>query len=105
MLRDRLLRKEDLLRDYEKDLGKLRQAEILLREKDILLQDIEVGQFTSISVVLPSSLQTDKRAKDDETVFLRNTLRETQDHLNQEKRTNSSIKLGRVSRSKSRSLR
>jgi hypothetical protein len=45
MLRERLTRKEDLLRDYEKDLGKLRQAEILLREKDILLQDLEVIQF------------------------------------------------------------
>ena len=42
MLRERLSRKEELLRDYEKDLGKLRQAEILLREKDILLQDLEV---------------------------------------------------------------
>jgi hypothetical protein len=45
MLRERLSRKEELLRDYEKDLGKLRQAEILLREKDILLQDLEVIQF------------------------------------------------------------
>ncbi|CAF5048724.1 unnamed protein product, partial [Rotaria sp. Silwood1] len=80
MLRERLTRKEELLRDYEKDLGKLRQAEILLREKDILLQDLEV----------------DKRTKDDESLFLRNTLRETQDTLNQEKRLNSSIKLGRV---------
>ncbi len=43
MLRERLTRKEELLRDYEKDLGKLRQAEILLREKDILLQDLEVN--------------------------------------------------------------
>ncbi|CAF0940971.1 unnamed protein product [Adineta ricciae] len=79
MLRERLTRKEELLRDYEKDLGKLRQAEILLREKNVLLQDLE----------------TDKRAKDDEALFLRNTLRETQDNLNQEKRTNSSIKLRR----------
>ncbi len=45
MLRERLSRKEELLRDYEKDLGKLRQAEILLREKDTLLQDLEVIQF------------------------------------------------------------
>ncbi|CAF3886823.1 unnamed protein product [Rotaria sordida] len=79
MLRERLTRKEELLRDYEKDLGKLRQAEILLREKNILLQDLE----------------TDKRTKDDEALFLRNTLKETQDNLNQEKRFNSSIKLGR----------
>lgn len=42
MLRERLTRKEELLRDYEKDLSKLRQAEILLREKDVLLQDLEV---------------------------------------------------------------
>ena len=42
MLRERLSRKEDLLKDYEKDLGKLRQAEILLREKEHLLQDLEV---------------------------------------------------------------
>ncbi len=43
MLHERLTRKEELLRDYEKDLGKLRQAEILLREKDFLLQDLEVN--------------------------------------------------------------
>ena len=43
MLHERLTRKEELLRDYEKDLGKLRQAEILLREKDLLLQDLEVN--------------------------------------------------------------
>ncbi|CAF0844729.1 unnamed protein product [Adineta steineri] len=79
MLRERLTRKEELLRDYEKDLGKLRQAEILLREKNGLLQDLEM----------------DKRTKDDEALFLRNTLRETQDNLNQEKRLNSSVKLGR----------
>ncbi|CAF4193645.1 unnamed protein product, partial [Rotaria socialis] len=79
MIRERLTRKEELLRDYEKDLGKLRQAEILLREKDILLQDLE----------------TDKRTKDDEAFYLRNTLKETQDNLNQEKRVNSSVKLGR----------
>lgn len=42
MIHDRLLRKEELLRDYEKDLGKLRQAELLIREKDCLLQDLEV---------------------------------------------------------------
>ncbi|CAF1098112.1 unnamed protein product [Rotaria sordida] len=79
MLRERLTRKEELLRGYENDLGKLRQAEILLREKDFRLHDLE----------------TDKRSKDDETLFLRNTLKETQDYLNQEKRFNSSIKLGR----------
>ena len=44
MLRERLTRKEELLRDYEKDLGKLRQAEVLIREKDLLLQDLEVNQ-------------------------------------------------------------
>jgi hypothetical protein len=42
VLRERLTRKEELLRDYEKDLGKLRQAEILLRDKDVILQDLEV---------------------------------------------------------------
>lgn len=42
MLHERLTRKEELLRDYEKDLGKLRQAELLLREKDAILQDLEV---------------------------------------------------------------
>ena len=42
MLRERLTRKEELLRGYESDLGKLRQAEILLREKDLVLQDLEV---------------------------------------------------------------
>ncbi|CAM4785573.1 unnamed protein product [Rotaria magnacalcarata] len=89
MIRERLTRKEELLRDYEKDLGKLRQAEILLREKDILLQDLE----------------TDKRTKDDEALYLRNTLKETQDSLNQEKRVNSSVKLGRnVDQSQSNEL-
>ena len=43
MLYERLTRKEELLRDYEKDLGRLRQAEILLREKETLIQDLEVG--------------------------------------------------------------
>ena len=43
MLRERLSRKEDLLRDYEKDLGKLRQAEILLRDRDMLVQDLAVS--------------------------------------------------------------
>lgn len=43
MLYERLTRKEELLRDYEKDLGRLRQAEILLREKDSLIQDLEVS--------------------------------------------------------------
>ena len=42
MTHDLLTRKEGLLKDYERDLGKLRQAEILLREKDVLLQDLEV---------------------------------------------------------------
>lgn len=46
MLRERLTRKEELLRDYEKDLGKLRQAEILIREKDALLQDLEVNFYS-----------------------------------------------------------
>ena len=54
MLRERLVRKEELLRDYEKDLGKLRQAEILLREKDILLQDLEVIQ--SENKIIPQSI-------------------------------------------------
>ena len=49
MLHDRLTRKEELLRDYEKDLGKLRQAELLLREKDCLLQDLEVTSHETIS--------------------------------------------------------
>ncbi|CAF0926556.1 unnamed protein product [Didymodactylos carnosus] len=79
MLQDRLSRKEELLRDYEKDLGKLRQAEILIKEKNMLLQDLEIG----------------KRTNEDEALFLRNTLKETQDQLNQEKRVNTAIKLGR----------
>ena len=47
MLRERLSRKEDLLRDYEKDLGKLRQAEVLLRERDMLVQDLAVSSSHS----------------------------------------------------------
>jgi hypothetical protein len=50
MLHERLTRKEELLRDYEKDLGKLRQAELLLREKDLLLQDLEVIQFEKTKI-------------------------------------------------------
>lgn len=94
MLRERLDRKEDLLRDYEKDLGKLRQAEVLLREKDLLLQDLEVNnhRFFLIFAKIKSQFQTDKRAKDDETLFLRNTITETQQSLNQEKRLNSTLK-------------
>ncbi|CAF0927876.1 unnamed protein product [Didymodactylos carnosus] len=79
MLRDRLSRKEELLRDYEKDLGKLRQAEILIKEKNMLLQDLEVG----------------KRTNEDEALFLRSTLKQTQDQLNHEQRVNTAIKLGR----------
>ena len=56
MLRERLTRKEELLQDYEKDLGRLRQAEILLREKDALIQDLEVERtnqivFTDLNIV------------------------------------------------------
>ena len=53
MLRDRLSRKEELLHDYEKDLGKLRQAEILLREKDNLLQDLEVNLILNNQQTIP----------------------------------------------------
>jgi hypothetical protein len=48
MMYERLTRKEELLRDYEKDLGKLRQAEILLQEKDLLLQDLSVNTMRNI---------------------------------------------------------
>ncbi|CAF3192065.1 unnamed protein product [Rotaria socialis] len=76
MLRERITRNKELLRDYEIDLGKLCQAGILLREKDILLQDLE----------------TDEQTKNGEALYLQNTLKETQDNLNPEKRLNSSIK-------------
>ena len=100
MLRERLRRKEELLEDYEKDLARLRQAELLLREKDILIEDLQVNSssFCCFDLFDRFFLQTDKRTKDDETLFLRNTLKETQSHLNQEKRVNSAIKFGRVSR-------
>jgi hypothetical protein len=42
MFRERLTRKEILLQDYEKDLGNLRQAEILLREKDVRIENLQV---------------------------------------------------------------
>ena len=42
MLRERLTRKEELLNAYENDLSKLRQAEMVIREKDRLLQHLEV---------------------------------------------------------------
>lgn len=103
MLRERLRRKEELLEDYENDLARLRQAELLLREKDILIEDLQVNSSSFCFFDLFDRLfflQTDKRTKDDETLFLRNTLKETQSHLNQEKRVNSAIKFGRVSRTR-----
>lgn len=70
MLKERIERKEELLQDYEKDLARLRQAEIVIREKDSLIEQ----------------LQNDKRSKDDETLFLRTTLKQVQDDFNKTKR-------------------
>ncbi|CAF0991442.1 unnamed protein product [Rotaria magnacalcarata] len=69
-----------LMSIYDINFGKLCQAGILLHEKDILLQDLE----------------TDEQTKNGEALYLQNTLKETQDNLNQEKRLNSAIKLGRA---------
>ena len=51
MLRERLRRKEELLQDYEKDLARLRQAEILIREKDLLIEDLQVISLLIFSLV------------------------------------------------------
>ena len=43
MLRERLTRKEELLHDYENDLSKLRQAEMVIQEKNRRIQHLEVS--------------------------------------------------------------
>ncbi|XP_071840349.1 forkhead-associated domain-containing protein 1-like isoform X2 [Apostichopus japonicus] len=75
-LNQRLERKDDLLRDYEKDLEKLRLAEQIANEK--------AGQV--------ESLANDIRGKTEEAHYLRETLRKTRETLDQERRLNNAIK-------------
>lgn len=75
-LNQRLERKDDLLKDYEKDLEKLRLAEQIANEK--------AGQV--------ESLANDIRGKTEEAHYLRETLRRTRETLDQERRLNSAIK-------------
>ncbi|XP_022090335.1 forkhead-associated domain-containing protein 1-like isoform X2 [Acanthaster planci] len=75
-LNQRLERKDELLRDYEKDLEKLRLAERLANEKAAQVE----------------ALANDLRGRTEEAHYLRETLRRTREGLDQEKRLNRAIK-------------
>eukprot|EP00057_Strongylocentrotus_purpuratus_P004677 XP_003729226.1 PREDICTED: forkhead-associated domain-containing protein 1 [Strongylocentrotus purpuratus] len=75
-LNQRLERKDALLQGYEKDLEKLRLAERVANEK--------AGQV--------ESLAGDVRSRQEESHYLRETLRRTREELDKERRLNSAIK-------------
>ncbi|XP_038074636.1 forkhead-associated domain-containing protein 1-like isoform X3 [Patiria miniata] len=75
-LNQRLDRKDELLKDYEKDLEKLRLAERLANEKATQVE----------------ALANDLRGRTEEAHYLRETLRRTREGLDQEKRLNRAIK-------------
>jgi hypothetical protein len=75
-----LRRKEQLLKDYEIDLAKLRQAEFLLQKKS--------GQLDEIQVVT--------RNKEDEIEFLKESLKKVKLELERELLLNEAIKQKRV---------
>ena len=76
-LKESLERKEDILKDYELDLGKLRQAEFLLEKK--------TDQLDEFQLLL--------REKQDEIEFLQEALKNTRSELDREKLLNSTLKL------------
>ncbi|XP_033104627.1 forkhead-associated domain-containing protein 1-like isoform X2 [Anneissia japonica] len=76
VLNQRLDRKDEILRDYEKDLERLREAEKIAGEKSNQVE----------------SLANDVRGRSEETLYLRETLRRTRHQLDQEKRLNGAIK-------------
>lgn len=75
-----LRRKEQLLKDYEIDLAKLRQAEFLLQKKSDQLDETQV--FT--------------RSKEDEIEFLKESLKKVKLELEREQLLNEAIKQKRV---------
>ncbi|XP_071805645.1 forkhead-associated domain-containing protein 1-like isoform X1 [Asterias amurensis] len=75
-LNQRLDRKDELLKDYEKDLEKLRLAERLANEKATQVE----------------TLANDLRGRSEEAHYLRETLKRTRESLDQERRLNRAIK-------------
>ncbi|XP_055863353.1 forkhead-associated domain-containing protein 1-like isoform X1 [Biomphalaria glabrata] len=76
MLKERIARKDELLKGYELDLAKLRQS-----------QELTERQSKQVE-----SLANDIRSRSEESEYLRESLSRTRDRLNQEKRLNSAIK-------------
>ncbi|XP_052820992.1 forkhead-associated domain-containing protein 1-like isoform X2 [Mya arenaria] len=74
--RERISRKDELLQGYERDLAKLRQAQELAERKSVQLD----------------TLANDVRCKHEESQYLRESLHQTRDKLDQEKRLNTAIK-------------
>lgn len=74
--RERISRKDELLQGYEKDLARLRQAQELAERKSAQLD----------------TLTNDVLSKTEESQYLRESLHQTRDKLNQEKRLNTAIK-------------
>ncbi|XP_052213963.1 forkhead-associated domain-containing protein 1-like isoform X2 [Dreissena polymorpha] len=74
--RERIARKDELLQGYEMDLAKLRQAQELAERKSQQLD----------------TLANDVRSKSEESQYLRESLHQTRDRLDQEKRLNTAIK-------------
>ncbi len=79
-LLNNLENKEKLLKDYELDLAKLRQAEFLLQKKSDQLEYIQNASQT----------------KDDENQLLQELLKSTKSKLEKEKHKNVSIKQNKV---------
>ena len=75
-MQEKLDRKETLLRDYEIDLAKLRQAEFLLQKK---AEQLDNSQIYS-------------RNKDDEIEFLKESLKNAKAELERERLINAAVK-------------
>ncbi len=73
---EKLVRKEDLLKDYEIDLAKLRQAEFLLEKKSEQLDEEHLYA----------------RNKDDEIECLKESLRDVKNELERERLVNAAFK-------------
>ncbi|CAL1541605.1 unnamed protein product [Lymnaea stagnalis] len=76
VLKERIARKDELLKGYELDLTKLRQSQ-------------ELAERQSHQV---ETLANDIRSRSEESEYLRESLNRTRDRLNQEKRLNTAIK-------------
>lgn len=76
VLKERIARKDELLKGYEVDLAKLRQSQ-------------ELAERQSHQV---ETLANDIRSRSEESEYLRESLNRTRDRLNQEKRLNTAIK-------------